>query len=119
MINLPEIPIHSRQTDENVVIPLGKSIYFFKSFDVGTNKLIFAFYGEDNQPIMMVSDFTLSGGIFAYSDDRIKLTSRALLTYRVISGTPGTLYYTLEDRKITFRSTSSSDNSTITALIIF
>ncbi|MFZ8805900.1 MAG: hypothetical protein ACO2PO_23395 [Candidatus Calescibacterium sp.] len=119
MINPQEIPIHNRQTNENVVIPLGKSIYFFKSFDIGTERLIFTFYGEDNQPIMMISDFTLSGGVFDYSDDRIKLKSRALLTYRIISGTPGALYYTLEDGKITFRSTSTSDNSTITALIIF
>jgi hypothetical protein len=70
-------------------------------------------------PIMMVSDFVLSGGVFVYNDDRIKLTSRALLTHRSISGTAGILYYTLEDGKITFRSTSTSDNSTITALIIF
>jgi hypothetical protein len=119
MIIPQEIPIPNKQTKEDVLIPLGKSIYFFKSFDVGTNKLIVTFYGEDNQPIMMLSDFTLSGGIFVYSDDRIKLTSRALLTHRTISGTAGILYYTVEDGKITFRSTSSSDNSTITALIIF
>ncbi|MFZ8805937.1 MAG: hypothetical protein ACO2PO_23580 [Candidatus Calescibacterium sp.] len=119
MTNLRDIPFHNRQANENVVIPLGKSIYFFKSFDIGTDKLIFTFYGEDNQPVMMIADFTLSGGAFVYSDDRIKLTSRALLTYRNISGTPGVLYYILEDGKITFRSTSSSDNSTITALIIF
>jgi hypothetical protein len=114
-----EIPTPNRQINEDVVIPLGKSIYFFKSFEIGTNKLIFAFYGEDNQPIMMLSDFTLSGGIFVYKDDRIKLTSRALLTHRIISGTAGILYYDLADGQITFRSTSTSDNSTITALIIF
>jgi hypothetical protein len=114
-----EIPIPNRQTDENVVIPLGKSIYFFKSFDIATNKLIVVFYGEDNQPIMMLSDFTRSGGSFVYKDDRIKLTSRALLTHKNISGTAGILYYDLADGQITFRSTSTSDNSTITALIIF
>jgi hypothetical protein len=119
MITPQEIPIPSKQTDENVVIPLGKTIYFFKSFDIGTNKLIVSFYGEDNQPIMMLSDFTLSGGNFVYKDDRIKLTSRAILTHRTISGTAGILYYDLTDGQITFRSTSSSDNSTITALIIF
>jgi hypothetical protein len=114
-----EIPIPNKQTNEDVVIPLGKSIYFFKSFDASTNKLIATFYSEDNQPVMMLSDFVLSGGVFVYNDDRIKLTSRALLTHRSISGTAGILYYTLEDGKITFRSTSTSDNSTITALIIF
>lgn len=114
-----EIPIPNRQINEDVVIPLGKSIYFFKSFDVATNKLIVTFYGEDNQPIMMLLDFTLSGGSFVYKDDRIKLTSRALLNHRTISGTAGILYYTVADGQITFSSTSSSDNSTITALIIF
>jgi hypothetical protein len=119
MIIPNNIPIPKNKNDENLVIPLGKTIYFFKSFDIGTNKLIVTFYGEDNQPIMMLSDFTLSGGSFVYKDDRIKLTSRAILNHRIISGTAGILYYTLADRQITFNSTSASDNSTITALIIF
>jgi len=119
MIIPNKISIPNKQINEDVVIPLGKTIYFFKSFDVGTNKLIVSFYGEDNQPIMILFDFTLSSGSFVYKDDRIKFTSRALLNYKVISGTAGILSYTLADKQITFNSTSASDNSTITALIIF
>jgi hypothetical protein len=109
----------NNQNERDISIPLGKTIYYFKFFDVGANKQIIVFYGEDNQPIMMISDFTLSGGIFVYKDDRIKLTSRALLNHRTISGTAGILHYIVADGQITFISTSTSDNSTITALIIF
>jgi len=119
---MPQInPVQNEISENEIpeIVSLGKKTYFFKVFDVGANKFIAYFYGEDNQAVMMIGDFTLSNGQFVYKDDRIKLTSKALLNHKAISGTAGFLSYTVADGQITFNSTSATDNSTITALIVF
>jgi len=109
----------TQNNQNNIEFPIGKKIYYLKVFDISTNSYITYFYGEDDLPILLIRDIVLSGGVYVFKDDRIKLSSRAFMNYKSISGTAGTLYYNISDGQIEFRSTSTSDNSTINVMIFF